>query len=42
MSEAREIPEVNQLNKKEISRIKKHDEILELLKEIESSTIPIL
>ena len=36
MSEAREIPEVNQLNKKEISRIKKHDEILELLKEIES------
>ncbi|MCK5261830.1 MAG: hypothetical protein KAJ44_06590 [Thermoplasmatales archaeon] len=36
MSEAREIPEVNQLNKKGISRIKTHDEILEPLKEIES------
>lgn len=36
MSEAREIPEVNQFNKKEISRTKTHDEILELLKEIES------
>ncbi|MCK5112895.1 MAG: hypothetical protein KAQ84_05070 [Thermoplasmatales archaeon] len=35
MSEAREIPEVNQLNKKEI-RTKTHDEILELLMEIES------
>jgi len=36
VSEAREIPEVNQLNKKGISRIKTHDEILESLKEIES------
>jgi hypothetical protein len=36
VSEAREIPEVNQFNKKEKSRIKTHDEIIELLKEIES------
>lgn len=36
VSEARKIPEVNQFNKKEISRTKTHDEILKLLKEIES------